>query len=91
MKTKLQPVWNATVTGYGPFPTDMLRYDACVPRNEWDSATIAELAQFRKRASVNVQGRGHNGPTHARWTSFGWSVTYLDFTILEFVPVGRND
>ena len=86
MQTKLQPVWmwNATVSGYGVFPIDMLRYDACVPRNKWDASAIEQAFEDftyqRKWKSVNVQGHGHAGPTGERWRSFGWTVTYLDFT-----------
>jgi hypothetical protein len=78
-----EAVWNARVIGAGPFPIDMLRYDACVPRNESDSAVVSESAHDKTwvRHSVNVQGRGPLGPTTARWASFGWQVVYADATL----------
>ena len=74
-----EAVWNARVIGAGPFPLDMLRYDACVPRNESDTAVIANSVahgKFSVRHSVYVQGRGPLGPTTARWASFGWQVAH---------------
>jgi len=89
-----EAVWNARVIGAGPFPLDMLRYDACVPRNESDTAVIANSVahgKFSVRHSVYVQGRGPLGPTTARWASFGWQVVYADATLQVIVNDERQE
>jgi hypothetical protein len=68
-----------TVTGSGPFPTDMLRYDLCWPASEKDSTAI-DGRYFGETAlphrSINLKGL--KTPTIARWRSFGWTVLPLE-------------
>lgn len=61
-----------TVSGSGPFPTDMLRYDTCWPASSED----AEKLLTRGRRSVTLRSSSEVGkPTTGRWQSFGWWVT----------------
>lgn len=64
-----------TVTGFGEFPIDMLRYDCCFPENESDSGRIAprNYGQRSVKLARTVE-RKSDHPTQARWQSFGWSV-----------------
>ncbi len=61
-----------TVTGRGPFPLDMLRYDCCWPI----SVTIlaASLNPENRKEEFSVEMRSNKSPTVDRWNSFGWSV-----------------
>lgn len=52
------------VQGRGDFPSDMLRYDDCVPIGDVEGAS-------RRRVTLSTTGRQI---TDARWLSFGWSV-----------------
>lgn len=65
------------VEGRGPFPLDMLRYDACHPTRETELPTRGfgetevgprriHLERFAESASWR--------PTIGRWNSFGWGV-----------------
>jgi hypothetical protein len=68
-----------TVAGYGVFPTDMLRYDACWPATQDDVERLdATRDDFGKPPGVIkpiVVGLvGVRYPTKARWESFGWRV-----------------
>lgn len=67
-----------SVTGTFQFPVDMLRYDACFPADETQSAYIestrhapalpvtVRLARYTRRDMAPV--------TPDRWKSFGWTV-----------------
>jgi hypothetical protein len=61
------------VEGKGAFPVDMLRYDSAVPASEADAHRIEKQRDLRTvvltRTSVDK-----DGPTVARWRSFGWEV-----------------
>jgi hypothetical protein len=60
------------VTGRGPFPIDMLRYDRVYPASEGDSYTMGgEIGADQGSRTVEVEGRGC---TPARWLSFLWAV-----------------
>lgn len=61
------------VRGSGEFPLDMLRYDACWPATEMDSATASDHERDRRR--VNLRTASPNSPTPERWESFGWKVS----------------
>lgn len=72
------------VTGYGPFPLDMLRYDCCFPASEEDSARMERTFNRRARDEATITLRyvseyKPKGPTDARWRSFGWRVEGQDF------------
>jgi len=66
------------VTGSFGFPLDMLRYDACFPADEQQSALIGHtfvaprkaitvrLARYTRRDMATI--------TPERWESFGWRV-----------------
>jgi hypothetical protein len=63
------------VVGYGPFPFDMLRYDAAWPAG---GPTVSYMAlDYRQAWELGVVTLGLVGlqpPTEARWQSFGWRV-----------------
>ena len=60
------------VTGRGPFPVDMLRYDRVSPSSEADSYAMGcEIGADHGTRTVEVMGRGC---TPARWLSFLWAV-----------------
>jgi hypothetical protein len=62
-----------TVEGAGEFPFDMLRYDACWPRDEGlDSYKLSGFEHGLRRI-VLVTHR-EIAPTVGRWESFGWRV-----------------
>ncbi len=68
------------VTGRGPFPLDMLRYDQCAPVNneavmamepEWLEDGRPDRHRTLKVVRLNCYAVG--GPTEARWRSFNWT------------------
>jgi hypothetical protein len=75
----------ALVSGRGPFPTDMLRYDRCSPyspgdvgvissdwREPYDATDQAKLIRFgATKASASSW-------TIERWRSFGWTLEVLE-------------
>lgn len=68
-----------TVEGSGDFPTDMLRYDQCFPKDSPDARAILD-SESDGRRSVHLIGRNSTDyyPTVDRWRSFGWTVTETD-------------
>lgn len=72
MKTHRPELYIFTVEGVGDFPVDMLRYDACWPYMERDSALMQP--SYRERRRVVLQSRSVSGPTEGRWSSFLWRV-----------------
>ena len=84
---KLETLWKYvhefTVEGpLGTFPHDMLRYDACWPRDE---GAARELDQCNHGVPGTFQitlchASIHRdwSPTMARWESFGWRVVQPD-------------
>ena len=71
------------VVGDGPFPVDMLRYDASYPNGTEDALAILAEAGFGMRPlqkearRVTLRHRDvYAGwePSVGRWSSFGWSV-----------------
>ena len=74
---------SVVVTGRGPFPMDMLRYDMLAPKSEHDAALIED--SFRRSADAEKLNTSmvyyleryadHNWtPTGGRWDSFGFHV-----------------
>ena len=73
-----------TVSGDGPFPVDMLRYDNCFPAEASDSISIGicrhDREQYRELRSVRLnyhsarKTASREDITPARWQSFGWTV-----------------
>lgn len=71
-----------TVQGYGQFPLDMLRYDACWPDTGYDVAEIhasfdPKMRTERARAKTPFKVTLSSGimtPTAERWASFLWKV-----------------
>lgn len=59
------------VTGKGPFPIDMLRYDRLTPLTESDSAFIIKTFWGGPQAATTVHVVGER-LTKDRWESFGW-------------------
>jgi hypothetical protein len=74
-------LWDFEVTGRGPFPIDMLRYDACWPVRGEDVMRIEpgpQSHQGTRTVRLVRCARSGNGPTVGRWGSFGWTVTSVD-------------
>lgn len=73
---KPKPPFTYKVTGRGPFPIDMLRYDAAHPTHEVDSAAIGYSFDrgHSARATRTISITGNIEPTVRRWESFGWTV-----------------
>jgi hypothetical protein len=68
-----------TVEGTGPFPHDMLRYDACWPSTSEDASTITfEEDGMRRRIRLTTIGHKDRVPTINRWLSFGWNVIHSE-------------
>jgi hypothetical protein len=72
-----------TVAGTYPFPLDMLRYDACYPAHEPETAVMADTMNEHYRGDspveitlVHLSTNKHWKPTAARWLSFQWHVLY---------------
>lgn len=63
------------VSGRGPFPFDMLRYDQAWPENTLDAHRMA--AMDRRTLLMQSDRR----PTVERWASFGWTVELHDATL----------
>ncbi len=61
-----------TVTGSGPFPLDMLRYDCSWPRYQDDVTAIPYHSKHTTQYTISLLSI--NKPTIARWASFGWRV-----------------
>lgn len=61
-----------SVQGRGPFPMDMLRYDACYPADE-QSSFVAMDFNCNEPRTVHLTSLTMN-PTPGRWESFGWAV-----------------
>lgn len=65
------------VSGAGPFPIDMLRYDRASPMTQADAAALARtfagpgshaLMLFRTHVILSWE------PDYNRWKSFGWEA-----------------
>lgn len=68
-------VYHFIVTGNGPFPLDMLRYDAAWPRTTDDALVIARTFKDRgPEVATVVSLTSHTPATVGRWHSFGWKV-----------------
>ena len=63
-------VYRYEVTGFGDFPTDMLRYDNAKVVSSRPHPTVD------KRLIYTLEGSFP--PTVGRWKSFMWSVKHLD-------------
>lgn len=59
-----------TVTGSGPFPFDMLRYDQCWP---YESEDAAKMSGDEIR-SIVLQTDWKRVITYKRWSSFTWEA-----------------
>lgn len=74
--------YESEVSGIGPFPVDMLRYDAAYPAREEDSVRIMSSIDRRlaapgsdeRNARHHVRVISERHLTSARWQSFGWLV-----------------
>lgn len=62
------------VEGTGTFPYDMLRYDQCAPVDSMGAVNIGPSMTELRKVKLCRYGRLRNGPTVARWNSFGWRV-----------------
>lgn len=72
-------LYRFTVSGSGPFPEDMLRYDACWPASQSDVPLPKRFTG--EMHTVNLLGL--HDPTVGRWRSFGWTVGYVTSSVLE--------
>jgi hypothetical protein len=65
-----------TVCGSGTFPFDMLRYDACHPAGEQQSALLFDHHdEWREVELIHYSEVKSWEPTVERWRSFGWDVS----------------
>jgi hypothetical protein len=74
-----------TVTGGGPFPFDMLRYDCAYPAHSWDaSALLDHGSDDGGLRTVTLHAQRPKGwtPTWGRWSSFGWPVAYQSYRLV---------
>lgn len=67
-------MYEFVVEGWGCFPVDMLRYDACWPMTQEDVGRMPLRATDRVMPTVRVKMASHRAPTPERWASFGWKV-----------------
>ena len=65
------------VSGSGPFPYDMLRYDLCYPDGSDDASQLAPH-NVEQRQITLVRSAGTSLPAIDRWASFGWVVTNIE-------------
>jgi hypothetical protein len=87
MAVEKKYLFRFTVEGSGEFPVDMLRYDSAWPSSESDSYRISAHygmpdAKACERRKVELKAYGWHKrwePNQARWRSFGWNVTELQF------------
>lgn len=84
-------LYKACVSGSGPFPWDMLRYDGCYPASEHDVFHMVGVKQEVDRTTyedlkpvtrhVNLicvtTARISTPFTRKKWESFGWTLTPL--------------
>ena len=64
-----------TVSGRGPVPMDMLRYDGAYPATSGDAARVVDLSnEPRTVRLVHAAPVKSWRPEVARWSSFGWEV-----------------
>jgi hypothetical protein len=69
-----------TVSGYGPFPISMLRFDECWPVNDTDanrieaSFNVASNRETSRRWSIELRTEKREAPTIGRWDSFNVRV-----------------
>lgn len=66
-----------TVSGFGDFPFDMLRYDACWPA-DGESAAKMHHSYNRERREVKLRTTDLGRITRARWSSFLWTVIEIN-------------
>jgi hypothetical protein len=68
-----------TVSGFGQFPIDMLRYDRCFPADERESGQIMNTFTRRIRTwEIRLSAYASNKawmPCKGRWESFGCQVS----------------
>ena len=68
----MRRIYEIEVSGHGPFPVDMLRYDEAFPQGTKDALAILETgASF----GVKLVCRRF---TPDRWASFGWAAKETD-------------
>ena len=69
-------LYEATFTGKGDFPYDMLRFDGCWPATPDDVSRLATYRFMRpepaKQEQREVTLHSHRDFTPDRWASFGW-------------------
>lgn len=66
--------WFLVVEGASEFPFDMLRYDACFPFEQEDSAKLQSDKYERRRVVLIRRGVNDSAGNEKRWASFGWRV-----------------
>jgi len=69
------------VIGVDNFPVDMLRYDGCYPRTSEAVLNIISENEGKPRSVELVKAVENKEqlPTTARWASFGWKVTDINY------------
>lgn len=73
-----------SVSGRGPFPVDMLRYDRSMPASESDAGKITESFGFHREQQqvelIHYDERADWTPCKPRWKSFAWSAESVSGT-----------
>lgn len=65
-------MYEIEVSGCGPFPVDMLRYDQAFPQDTKDAQAILRAGHV---IGVRLVSRQF---TPDRWASFGWAAKEID-------------
>jgi len=65
-----------SVSGFGLFPFDMLRYDSCHPAHESETPLMGycRVCDGKETIPRMIHLRSNQPPTPERWKSFGWVV-----------------
>lgn len=64
------------VTGAGHFPTDMLRFDSCVPMSNRDIVLIESYSTSERVISLARFSHEGTKATRSKWLSYGWNIIY---------------
>ncbi len=86
-------IYTYKVSGYAPFPVDMLRHDQAFPKHEDESHLITseydwtQLDPFmgppNEGEIMYLELAGLRSPTLRLWSSFGWTVDENSITWMK--------
>ncbi len=64
------------VTGFGPFPFDMLRQDQCFPIYQSDTAIMRHPADEEQIVALGRWAHSKWEPNRNHWAAYKWPVTH---------------